>query len=134
MSLLQLVDVDASIRRVWRTAVLLTALLAVALAFWTRSPGQVFGAVVGSALMMASFRSLVALSDRLLGRSGASLTSLQAAFLGGRTVLLALCLCATVLLPGVGPIPVVLGVSVLVAAILLEAVFQMFFAGAASRH
>lgn len=133
MTLLLVTDADAAVRRVWRTGLLLTAVLALALGAWSRSLGPPFGAVVGSALMMLSFRSLVALSDRILGQSGQGLTTLQAVFLGGRYVLLGLCLCATVLLPGVGLIPVALGVSVLVIAILVEAIFQLFFAAPASR-
>lgn len=132
MSLLHMPDPDAAIRRVWRSTLILTVLLAIALGAWTRSPVAVLGATAAAALMMLNFRGLVALSDRLLGQSEGRPTALQAGLLAGRYVLLGVGLCAMVLLPGVGPIPVVLGMSVLVVAVLVEAACQLF-AGPARR-
>ncbi len=47
------------------------------------------------------------------------------AFLVGRFALLGMVLCVIVLLPGVGVVPIVLGLSTLVLAILLEAILQV---------
>lgn len=126
MTLLHMTDPDAAVRRVWRLTLLLTVILAAALAAWTRSPAAVLGGVAAAVMMMLNFRGLVALSDRLLGQSESPPTGLQAVLLAGRYVLLGIGLCAMVLLPGVGPIPVALGVSVLVVAVLVEAILQLF--------
>jgi hypothetical protein len=50
---------------------------------------------------------------------------LQAVLLAGRYVLLGIVLYAMVLMPGVGPVPVAVGLSVLVLALLLEAFIQL---------
>lgn len=72
--------------------------------------------------MLLNFQGLVAAANGILGVGQEAPGALQALLLLGRFVLLALGLCAIFLLPGVGPIPVTLGLSILVIAVLLEAI------------
>ncbi len=123
---LQLRDPDATVERVRLIAIAATLLLTIAVGVVTRSPWQVLGTLVSSTLMLLNFQGLVSVTDTLLGGESARPSFLQAAFLMGRYALLGIVLCAIVLTPGVGPIPVALGLSVLVIAILLEAIFQLF--------
>jgi hypothetical protein len=126
-------DADDAIARVRRTAIALTALFAVALAAWARSLAPALGVIAAGSLMLLSFQGLVVLSRRLLEPEGDGPSLLQAVILTARYVLLGIALYAIVLIPGVGPIPVALGLSVLVLAILLEAIIQLF-AGAERRR
>lgn len=126
-------DAEAAITRVRRTAIALTALFAVALSTWARSLAPALGVIATGALMLLSFQGLVVLSRRLLEPEGDGPSLLQAVILTARYVLLGIALYAIVLIPGVGPIPVALGLSVLVLAILLEAIIQLF-AGAERRR
>lgn len=123
--LLRYDDPDYAVRRVRRNALLVMAVLAVATALLTGSPWKVVGLVASGLLMLLNFNGMVAASDTLLESSATSPSPLQMAFLAGRHVLLGIVLCAIVLLPGVGVIPVALGLSVLVLAILLEAILQV---------
>ena len=123
---LQLHDPDATVQRVRLIAIAATLVLTVAVGVVTRSPWQVLGTLVSSTLMLLNFQGLVSVTDTLLSGDSKGPSPIQAAFLVGRYALLGIVLCAIVLAPGVGPIPVVLGLSVLVIAILLEAIFQLF--------
>lgn len=125
-------DPDASIRRVRRWFLLLTGLLAVVVGLWSGTLRQPLGLVAAAALMLLNFNGLVALSDSLLRSDKESPGALHLAFLTGRYALLGIGLCVIVLAPGVGPIPVALGLSVLVLAILLEAIAQAL-SGTSSR-
>jgi hypothetical protein len=124
--LLRLRDTDATVQRVRLVAVAATLVLTVGVGVVTRSPWQVLGTLVSSTLMLLNFQGLVSVTDKLLSGDSEGPSVLQAAFLMGRYALLGIVLCAIVLAPGVGPIPVALGLSVLVIAILLEAIFQLF--------
>jgi len=124
--LLQLRDPDATVQRVRLLAIAATLVLTVGVGVITRSPWQVLGTLVSSSLMLLNFQGLVSVTDKLLSGDSEGPSALQAAFLMGRYALLGIVLCAIVLAPGVGPIPVALGLSVLVIAILLEAIFQLF--------
>ena len=124
-SLLAMDDPDITVRRVRRNTLIITALLAIAVAVVTRSAWQVAGLTASAVLMLLNFQGLVAVSDTLIGTEKSSPGVLAALFLTGRYVLLGILLCGIVLLPGVGPIPVALGLSVLVLAILLEAILQV---------
>ena len=119
------VAADAAIARVRRNALLLTVALAVGLGLWSRSLPQALGVLGSGALMLLSFQGLVSVSTRLMTANDKGPSPLQAVLLAGRYVLLGIVLYAMVLMPGVGPVPVAVGLSVLVIAILLEAVIQL---------
>ncbi len=124
--LLRLRDPDATVQRVRLVAIAATLVLTVGVGVVTRSPWQVLGTLVSATLMLLNFQGLVSVTDSLLSGDSEGPNPMQAAFLVGRYALLGIVLCAIVLAPGIGPIPVVLGLSVLVIAILLEAIFQLF--------
>ncbi len=107
-------------------AVGLMLVLVVGVGVVTRSPWQVLGTLVSGTLMLLNFQGMLSVTDTLLSGEQEGPNLLQAAFLVGRYALLGIVLCAIVLTPGVGPIPVALGLSVLVVAILLEAISQLF--------
>lgn len=119
-------ETELAIARVRRNAILFTAVLATALGLWTRSLPQALGVIGSGALMLLSFQGLISVSTRLLRPDGAGPSALQAVLLAGRYVLLGIVLYAMVLMPGVGPVPVAIGLSVLVLALLLEAFIQLF--------
>jgi len=123
---LRLRDPDATVQRVRLIAIASTLVLTVGVGVVTRSPWQVLGTLATSTLMLLNFQGLVSVTDSLLKGDSEGPNVLQGAFLLGRYALLGIVLCAIVLAPGVGPIPVTLGLSVLVIAILLEAIFQLF--------
>lgn len=123
---LRLRDPDATVQRVRLLAVAATLVLTIGVGVVTRSPWQVLGTLVSATLMLLNFQGLVSVTDSLMSGDSEGPNALQAAFLLGRYALLGIVLCAIVLAPGIGPIPVVLGLSVLVIAILLEAIFQLF--------
>ena len=116
---------DAAIARVRRHAILLTVGLAAVLGLWSRSLPQALGVLGSGTLMLLSFQGLVSFSSRLMTADDKGPNPLQAVLLAGRYVLLGIVLYAMVLMPGVGPVPVAVGLSVLVLAILLEAVIQL---------
>ena len=123
--LLQFDDPDVAIRHVRRNALVLGLVLAVGIGVVTRSPWQLGGFLASAVLILLNFQALIAVSDRLIDLDQDGPGMLQALFLVGRYVLLGLVLCGIVLLPRVGVIPVVLGLSLLVLAILLEAIAQV---------
>ena len=116
---------DEAIRRVGRNALLILAVFALGTLGLTRSFWQVAAVLASGALVLLSFRSLVSLSSSLAGGANTAMTPLQGLFLLARYGLLGLGLYAIVQMPGVGPIPIVVGLSVLVIAILLEAIHQL---------
>lgn len=117
-------DADAVIQRLRRNSIVVTGVLAALLWATTGSLRQALGLIAAAALMLLNFNGLVAVANALLGGIAARPRRLHVAFLLSRHVLLAILLCAIVLLPGVGPVPVALGLSVLVLAILIEAIAQ----------
>lgn len=122
--LLQFDDPDVAIRRVRRNALVLGLVLAVGIGVVTRSPWELGGFLASTVLILLNFQALIAVADRLIDLDEDGPGVLQALFLVGRYVLLGLVLCGIVLLPRVGVIPVALGLSILVLAILLEAIAQ----------
>ncbi|NKB87511.1 MAG: hypothetical protein GKS06_04770 [Acidobacteria bacterium] len=126
-------DRDASVRRVQLFAIASLLLCTVGIGVVTRSAWQVVGTLAAGSLMLLNFRGLVSVTDSILDQGESQPSVLQMAFLMGRYALLGIVLCAIVLAPGVGPIPVALGLSILVIAILLEAILQLF-PGVFSRH
>ena len=119
-------DRDPSVQRVRVMAVGLMLVLVVGVGLVTRSPWQVLGTLVSGTLMLLNFQGMLSVTDALLSSEQEGPSLLQAGFLVGRYALLGIVLCAIVLAPGVGPIPVALGLSILVIAILLEAILQLF--------
>jgi hypothetical protein len=124
---------DVSVRRVKLFAVATLLILTVAVGVATRAPWQVLGTLVSGSLMLLNFQGLVSVTDTILDRNALKPSPLQMAFLLGRFALLGIVLCAILLTPGVGPIPVALGLSVLFIAILLEAILQLL-RGPSRRH
>ena len=76
--------------------------------------------------MLLNFKGLVATAYGILGTDREAPGALQAVLLLGRYVLLGMGLYAIVLLPGVGSIPVALGLSILVIAVFWEAISYLF--------
>lgn len=118
---------DDLIPRLKRNSLVALGILTLGTAVVTRGVRPTFGTFVAGLLMVANFRGLEAVVDRVLGDSERGPGALHMAFLAGRFVLLALLLCVIVLLPGVGPIPVAVGLSVLIVALLFEAFTQVFW-------
>ena len=123
--LLQFDDPDVAIQRVRRNALVLGLVSAVGIGVVTRSLWQLGGFLASAVLILLNFQALIAVSDHLLHLDQDGPGVLPALFLAGRHVLLGLVLCGIVLLPRVGVIPVALGLSILVLAILLEAIAQV---------
>jgi hypothetical protein len=124
-ALLQLHDRDRSVHRVRLFAIAVLLLTSVGVGLFTRAPWQVLGTLASGTLVLLNFQALVAVTDTILASDSTGPSLLQSAFLLGRYALLGIVLCAIVLTPGVGPIPVALGLSVLFIAILLEAILQL---------
>ena len=116
-------ETDALIRRLRRNSINSLIALAIVVAAITWSLTQVAGLLLSGSLMLLNFQGLVATTKGILGTDQAAPGALQTVLLLGRFVLLAMGLCAIFLLPGVGPIPVTLGLSILVIAVLLESIF-----------
>lgn len=114
-------DPDDLIVRLRRNATWAMVLLAVGTGAVTWELGAVLGVVLAGVLVIANFHLMTAVVDGVLRQSPTAPSYGKLAFLAIRLVLLALLLCAIVLLPGVDPIPVALGLSVLVLAVLIEA-------------
>jgi hypothetical protein len=113
-------DADAMVVRLKRNAAIsLVAILVVTAVIW-REPMAVVGALLGGALVMLNFIFLERLTARLLSASKPAANPLQLVFLAFRAVLMALILYGIFALPGVHPIPVALGLSILVLAIVIE--------------
>lgn len=113
------------VRRLRRNAKWALVVLAVLAGLVTRSVGAVAGVVLAGLLMLANFKLLHSIIDPVLERGDVPGIG-QTVLLLGRLVLMALLLGGIILLPGVGPIPVALGLSVLVLAVLVEALTYAF--------
>ena len=118
-------DPDRTIRRLRRRMALLSVAVAVAVPLLGGTPRQALGTLAAGLLVTFDVGLLIGVTDRLLEQRKAAVGAARTALVAGRPVLLALGLYAIVLVPGVGPIPVALGLSVPVFAILLEAVLQL---------
>ncbi len=121
-------DFDALVRRLRRNAMGALVGLAVIAALVWQEVMAVAGLVLGGGLVLANFLFLESLVGRILGSGNRAPSRLQMAVLLFRTVLLALLLYGIFVLLGVRPIPVALGLSILVLAVLIEALSQVFAA------
>lgn len=119
-------DADALVSRLRRNALWSLAVIAILVAVLWRQPMAVVGAVLGGALMLLNFHFLERLVSRLLGSSDPSPSPAQLGFLAIRLVLMALVLSGIVLLSGISPIPVALGLSILVLAVVVESLAGVF--------
>jgi hypothetical protein len=123
-----LYDYDALVARLKRNA--MASLIAVAIlvaAIW-RQPMTVVGALLGGGLVMLNFIFLEGLATRMLGAAKPTANPLQLLLLAFRVVLMALMLYGIFALPGVHPIPVALGLSILVLAVVIETVSEILSA------
>ncbi len=121
-------DFDALVKRLRRNAMGSLIGLAVIAALVWQEVMAVVGLVLGGGLVLANFLFLESLVGRILGSGNRAPSRLQTAVLLFRTVLLALLLYGIFVLPGVRPIPVALGLSIMVLAVLIEALSQVFTA------
>lgn len=119
-------DPDLLVRRLRRNAVGALVVLAVVTGAVTWRLGDLVGVALGGLLSLLSFQVLVSAVMGAVERLPETPGPGRIALIAGRLVLLALLLCGTVLLPGIRPIPVALGLSVLVVAIVIEALAQNF--------
>lgn len=121
-------DTRALVARLRRHAVIATVVLAVATGLVSGRILDAVGVALGGLVSLLSFQALTSsvlgAVERLPETPGAGRVALMA----GRLLLLALVLCGIVLLPGMRPIPVALGLSVLVIAIIVEALNQNLLA------
>ncbi len=118
-------DPNELIRRLQRNALWTLALLTIAVAAVTWRIGAVVGLLLAGALVLVNFQLMTRIVDSLLVQSPSTPKLGKLLFLAFRIVLLALLLCGIFLVPGVRPIPVALGLSVLVIAVLIEAFTQV---------
>lgn len=113
-------DADAMLARLRRNAVASMIVVAVLVAIVWRDAMAVVGALLGGALVMLNFVFLERLATRVLGSAKPAANPLQLLLLAFRVVLMALALYGIFALPGVHPIPVALGLSILVLAVAIE--------------
>jgi hypothetical protein len=118
-------DDDGTIPRLKRNSLVALAVLTVGTAVLTRGLRPTLGTLVSGLLMVANFYGLESVVESALGHPEEGPGVLQMAFLAGRFVLLGVVLCVIVLLPGVGVFPVVAGLSVLIVALLFEALTHL---------
>jgi len=118
-------DPNELIRRLQRNALWALVVLTIAVAVVTWRVGAVVGLLLAGALVLVNFQLMTRVVDSILEQSPATPKLGKLLFLAFRLVLLALLLCGIFLLPGVSPIPVALGLSVLVIAVLIEAFTQV---------
>lgn len=118
------VETESLVSRLRRRALACLAVLAAATGLVTFRLIDVVAVVLGGLLSLASFlvlsRSVLGALERIPETPGLG----HVLLLAGRLVLMALLLCGIVLIPGIRPVPVALGLSVLVLAILLEVLLQ----------
>lgn len=115
-------DPGALVARLRRNAIGAGVALAAGTAVVTRSLGPTLGVLLSGALMIVNFEILERAVGSVLEKAPERLPGAgQVLFLAFRLVLLALLLCGIFLLPGITPISVALGLSVLVLAVLIEA-------------
>jgi hypothetical protein len=113
-------DADALVVRLKRNAIVSLVVIAIFVAAIWRQPMPVVGALLGGALVMLNFIFLERLATRMLGAAKPAANPLQLVILAFRLVLMALTLYGIFALPGVHPIPVALGLSILVLAVVIE--------------
>lgn len=118
-------DADALVARLKRNAVASLAAVAVLVAAVWREPMPVVGALLGGGLVMLNFIFLERLATRLLGTSKPAANPVQLVLLAFRVGLMALMLYGIFALPGVHPVPVALGLSILVLAVLIESLSEV---------
>lgn len=121
-------DADALVVRLKRNAIVSLVVIAILVAAIWRQPMPVVGALLGGALVMLNFIFLERLATRMLGAAKPAANPLQLVILAFRLVLMALTLYGIFALPGVHPIPVSLGLSILVLAVVIEMFSEVFSA------
>lgn len=127
-----LYDYDALVMRLQRNATISLIAISILVAVIWRQPMAVAGTVLGGGLVLLNFIFLERLTGRVLGAAKPSVTPLQLLFLAFRVVLMALMLYGIFALPGVHPIPVALGLSILVLAVVIETVSEILSAPTSS--
>ena len=113
-------DAEAMVARLKRNAIVSLVVITILVAAIWRQLMPMVGALLGGGLVMLNFIFLERLATRLLGAAKPAANPLQLVFLAFRVVLMALCLYGIFALPGVHPIPVALGLSILVLAVVIE--------------
>ena len=121
-------DADALVARLKRNASLSLIVIAVLVAALWRTPMAVVGALLGGALVMLNFVFLERLATSVLGAAKPAANPVQLLLLAFRVVLMALILYGIFALPGVHPIPVALGLSILVLAVVIESLSEVLSA------
>ena len=119
-------DVEALVARLKRNALVSMIGAATLVAAVWREPMAVVGALLGGALVLLNFILLEGVASRVLKTASRPPNPLQVVFLALRFVLMGLILYGIFALPGVRPIPVVLGLSIVVLAIVIESLSQVF--------
>ncbi len=125
-------DYDALVARLKRNAMVSLIAIAILVAAIWREPMTVVGALLGGGLVMLNFIFLERLATRMLGAAKPAANPLQLLLLAFRVVLMALMLYGIFALPGVHPIPVALGLSILVLAVVIETVSEILSAPTSS--
>jgi hypothetical protein len=119
-------DPNELIRRLTRHAIWALVVLTIGVAAFTWRLGAVAGVILAGALVLVNFQLMMWIVGSILDQSPTTPKLGKLVFLASKLVLLALLLCGIFLVPGVSPIPVALGLSVLVIAVLIEAFRQVF--------
>ena len=119
-------DVDALVARLRRNALVSMIGIAILVVIVWREPMAVVGALRGGALVLLNFILLESVASRVLKSASRPPNPLQMVFLAIRFVLMGLILYGIFALVGVRPIPVVLGLSIVVLAIVIESFSQVF--------
>jgi len=125
-------DADAFVARLKRNALVSMIGVAILVAVVWREPMAVVGALLGGALVFLNFILLESVATRVLKTASRPPNPLQLVFLALRFVLMGLILYGIFALPGVRPIAVGLGLSIVVLAVVIEA-FSVIFSGPSSR-
>lgn len=121
-------DADALVARLKRNAGLSLIAVAVLVAAIWREPMPVVGALLGGGLVMLNFMLLERVASRVLGAAKPAPNPVQLLLLAFRVGLMALMLYGIFALPGVHPIPVALGLSILVLAVVIESLSEVLSA------
>jgi len=118
-------DADALVRRLRRNAAISMAIVTVIVAAIWREPMPIVGALLGGALVMLNFVLLERVATKVLGAAKPAANPVQLVLLAFRVGLMALILYGIFALPGVHPIPVALGLSILVLAVVIESLSEV---------
>jgi hypothetical protein len=118
-------DADALVRRLRRNAVAALAGVGVLVAAIWREPMAVVGALLGGGIVLVNFMLLEGLASRVLESAKPAPNPIQLLFLAFRVVLMGLLLYGIFVLPGVRPIPVALGLSIVVLAVVFESLSEV---------